>query len=90
MPFKKPAGGEPPEWKRAIDRRLSSLRAIGEFPFRVVKRQFSFRWATSGAVFIEPFVGACKNHPVGLSIGKNAIHQRFLGVSRKAHGMSLG
>ena len=43
MPFKKPAGGEPPEWKRAIDRRLSSLRAIGEFPFRVVKRQFNFR-----------------------------------------------
>ena len=43
MPFKKPAGGELPEWKQAINRRLSSLRAVGEFPFRVVKRQFNFR-----------------------------------------------
>ncbi len=43
MPFKKPAEGELPEWKRAIDRCLSSLRAIGEFLFRVVKRQFNFR-----------------------------------------------
>jgi IS5 family transposase len=42
MPFKKPSGGELPEWKRDINRRLASLRAIVEFPFRVVKRQFRF------------------------------------------------
>jgi IS5 family transposase len=42
MPFKKPAGGELPEWKREINHRLASLRAIVEFPFRVVKRQFHF------------------------------------------------
>lgn len=42
MPFKKPSGGELPEWKREINRRLSSLRAIVEFPFRILKRQFGF------------------------------------------------
>jgi hypothetical protein len=42
MPFKKPSGGELPDWKRDINRRLASLRAIVEFPFRVVKRQFRF------------------------------------------------
>lgn len=42
MPFKKPARGELPEWKREINLRLASLRAIVEFPFRVVKRQFHF------------------------------------------------
>ena len=56
MPFKKPAEGELPEWKRAIDRCLSSLRAIGEFPFRVVKRQFNFRKVRYRGLF--------KNSPV--------------------------
>lgn len=42
MPFKKPAGRELPEWKREINHRLASLRAIVEFPFRIVKRQFNF------------------------------------------------
>jgi IS5 family transposase len=42
MPFKKPARQELPEWKRDINHRLASLRAIVEFPFRVVKRQFRF------------------------------------------------
>jgi len=42
MPFKKPPHQELPEWKRDINRRLASLRAIVEFPFRVVKRQFRF------------------------------------------------
>ena len=42
MPFKKPSRRELPEWKRDINRRLASLRAIVEFPFRVVKRQFRF------------------------------------------------
>ena len=42
MPFKKPSGQELPEWKREINRGLASLRAIVEFPFRVVKRQFHF------------------------------------------------
>lgn len=42
FPYKKPAGGELPEWKRKINRRLSQLRARVEHPFRVVKRQFGF------------------------------------------------
>jgi len=42
MPFKKPSRHELPEWKRDINRGLASLRAIVEFPFRVVKRQFRF------------------------------------------------
>jgi len=42
MPFKKPAGGELPEWKQEVNRRLASLRAIVEFPFRIIKRQFGF------------------------------------------------
>ena len=42
MPFKKPSRRELPEWKQDINRRLASLRAIVEFPFRVVKRQFRF------------------------------------------------
>ena len=42
MSFKKPSGGELPEWKRDINHRLASLRAIVEFPFRVIKRQFRF------------------------------------------------
>jgi IS5 family transposase len=42
MPLKKPSGRQLPEWKREINRRLASLRAIVEFPFRVVKRQFRF------------------------------------------------
>ena len=132
MPFKKPAEGELPEWKRAIDRCLSSLRAIGEFLFRVVKRQFNFRKVRYLGLFKNsqtltprfalaslqgPTTTACahriqcahwsmalvevkncrkapfgrfqgrfssshssgfaKNHPVGLSVGKNTIHQRF-------------
>ena len=42
FPYKKPAGGELPEWKQAINRRLSSLRAKVEHPFRVIKRQFGY------------------------------------------------
>jgi IS5 family transposase len=42
FPYKRPKGGELPEWKQAINRRLSSLRARVEHPFRVVKRQFGF------------------------------------------------
>jgi IS5 family transposase len=42
FPFKKPRGGELPEWKRQINHRLSQLRARVEHPFRVVKRQFGF------------------------------------------------
>ncbi len=42
MPFKKPAGEELPEWKKELNRKLSSLRAIVEFPFRIIKRQFGF------------------------------------------------
>jgi IS5 family transposase len=42
MPFKKPSGRELPEWKREINHRLASLRAVVEFPFRVIKRQFRF------------------------------------------------
>lgn len=42
FPYKKPAGGELPEWKFEINRRLSQLRARVEHPFRVVKRQFGF------------------------------------------------
>lgn len=41
-PFQKLSGRELPEWKRDINRRLASLRAIVEFPFRIVKRQFRF------------------------------------------------
>lgn len=42
MPFKKRPGEALPEWKKELNRGLSSLRAIGEFPFRIVKRQFRF------------------------------------------------
>ncbi|SEQ12587.1 Transposase and inactivated derivatives, IS5 family [Ectothiorhodospira magna] len=42
FPYKKPKGGELPQWKRDINRRLSALRAIVEHPFRVVKRQFGY------------------------------------------------
>ena len=42
MPFEKPSGGELPEWKQEINQHLSSLRAVVEFSFRIVKRQFRF------------------------------------------------
>lgn len=42
MPYKKAPGEELPEWKKELNRKLSSLRAIGEFPFRILKRQFGF------------------------------------------------
>jgi len=42
MLFKNPSGQELPEWKQDINRRLASLRAIVEFPFRIIKRQFCF------------------------------------------------
>jgi IS5 family transposase len=42
MPFKKPRGGALPDWQREINRGLARLRAIGEFPFRILKRQFRF------------------------------------------------
>ena len=42
FPYKRPKGGELPEWKQDINRRLASLRARVEHPFRVVKRQFGF------------------------------------------------
>lgn len=42
MPYKKARGEDLPHWKKEINRQLSSLRAIGEFPFRIVKRQFRF------------------------------------------------
>lgn len=42
FPFKKKPGGELPAWQRAINQRLSQLRARVEHPFRVVKRQFGF------------------------------------------------
>jgi len=43
MPYKRgPGERELPGWKKAINRRLSSLRAIGEFPFRILKRQFGY------------------------------------------------
>ena len=42
MPFKKPSGEELPEWKREINNKLASLRAVVEFPFRIIKRQFGF------------------------------------------------
>jgi IS5 family transposase len=43
MPFKKGHGQELPEWKREINRGLSSLRAKVEHPFRVIKCQFGYR-----------------------------------------------
>jgi len=42
FPFKKPQGGELPDWKQDINHRLSQLRARVEHPFRVIKRQFGF------------------------------------------------
>lgn len=42
FPYKRPIGGELPAWKQAVNRRLSSLRARVEHPFRVVKRQFGY------------------------------------------------
>ncbi len=42
MPFNKASGKELPAWKRELNRQLSRLRAIVEFPFRVIKRQFGF------------------------------------------------
>ena len=41
-PTKKPAGGALTEEQKAFNRMLSSVRAIVEHPFRVVKRQFGF------------------------------------------------
>lgn len=41
-PSKKPAGGELTEKQKAFNRMLSSVRAIVEHPFRVVKRQFGY------------------------------------------------
>jgi len=51
MPFKKPPGGELPEWKQEINRRLASLRAIVEFPFRILKRQFGFSKVRNRGLF---------------------------------------
>ena len=42
MPFKKPSGEDLPEWKKELNRGMASLRAIGEHPFRILKRQFKF------------------------------------------------
>lgn len=42
VPFKKPRDREVPNWQREINRGLARLRAISEFPFRVVKRQLRF------------------------------------------------
>jgi IS5 family transposase len=42
FPYKRLKGGELPEWKQEVNRRLSSLRARVEHPFRVIKRQFGF------------------------------------------------
>lgn len=42
MPFKKPSGKDLPEWKKELNRGMASLRAIGEHPFRILKRQFKF------------------------------------------------
>jgi IS5 family transposase len=42
FPYKRPKGGELPEWKQEINQHLASLRARVEHPFRVVKRQFGF------------------------------------------------
>ena len=42
MPFKHPPGGELEPWQRKMNRKLSSLRAVVEFPFRVIKRQFGY------------------------------------------------
>ncbi len=41
-PTKKPAGGTLTVEQKAFNRMLSSVRAIVEHPFRVVKRQFGF------------------------------------------------
>ncbi len=41
-PTKKPKGGELTKKQKAFNRMLSSVRAIVEHPFRVVKRQFGF------------------------------------------------
>jgi hypothetical protein len=43
VPSKKPAGGELPENQKAFNRMLSSLRALVEHPFRVLKGQFGYR-----------------------------------------------
>ena len=43
VPSKRPAGGELPENQKAFNRMLSSLRALVERPFRVLKRQFGYR-----------------------------------------------
>ena len=42
MPFKRKPGEALPQWKKTINKQLSSIRAFGEFPFRIVKRQFKF------------------------------------------------
>jgi len=42
MPYKRRPGEALPEWKKEINRALSRFRAIGEFPFRILKRQFGF------------------------------------------------
>lgn len=42
MPSKKPAGGELNEVQKAFNRMLSVVRAMVEYPFRVVKCQFGF------------------------------------------------
>ena len=41
-PTKKPTGGELAEDQKAFNRILSSVRAIVEHPFRVLKQQFGF------------------------------------------------
>lgn len=43
MPFKKPQAKELPDWKKEINRGLSSLRAKVEHPFKVIKCQFGYR-----------------------------------------------
>lgn len=53
MPFKRSPGKDLPEWKREINRGLSSLRAIGEHPFRILKRQFSFPESTLPGIVQE-------------------------------------
>jgi len=42
VPTKKPKGGELTEQQKQSNRLLSSIRAVVEHPFRVIKRQFGF------------------------------------------------
>jgi len=43
MPYKRQPGESLPDWQRSINRKLASLRAVVEHPFRILKRQFDYR-----------------------------------------------